>query len=333
MTPRGALALGALAAIALVTAAWWALALWPASAATPEWLLRTREVCFGATPNALPNAGGWILLVGEPVGLVAVLAVIWGDALREGLTAALARPSGRVILAGAVLAAAAGLGAAARIVTEVRGEAFAVRTPGDVAAAVAAGRVDDSVPALRLVDQHGDSISVRRFEGRPVIVTFAFGHCTTICPLTVQAARTAARRLAQRGAVLLVVTLDPWRDTESRLPFLAEAWELDEGMHVLSGDVAAVERTLSAWRVPRTRNPASGDLTHPSMVYVVSPEGRLAYALGADTDAIVAAVEESQQHRVGDRRVMPTDSPPASPAAPPATPASPPADTPWTAAR
>ncbi len=297
MTPRGALALGALAAIALVTAAWWALALWPASSATPEWLLRTREVCFGATRNALPNAGGWILLVGEPIGLVAVLAVIWGNALREGLAAALARPAGRVILAGVVLAAAAGLGAAARVVAEVRGEPFTVRTSGDVVAAVAAGRVNDSVPALSLVDQHGDSVSVQSFAGRPVIVTFAFGHCTTVCPLTVQAARTAARRLAQRGAVLLVVTLDPWRDTESRLPFLAETWELGERMHVLSGDVASVERTLSAWRVPRTRNPASGDVTHPSMVYVVSPEGRLAYALGADTDAIVAAVEERRAAR------------------------------------
>ena len=34
-------------------------------------------------------------------------------------------------------------------------------------------------------------------------------------------------------------------------------------------------------------------MTHPSMVYVVSPAGPLAYALGADADAIVAAVEVS----------------------------------------
>lgn len=290
MTTRGALALGALAAIGIVTAVWWALALWPASAATPEWLLRTREVCFGATRDTLPNAGGWILLVGEPIGLAAVLAVIWGDALREGLAAAWTRPLGRMVLTGAGLAVAAGIVVAGRVVAQARGEPFAVRPSSDVADAVAAGRVNDSTPALSLVDQHGDSISVRGFEGRPVIVTFAFGHCTTVCPLTVQAARAAARRLAERRVVLLVVTLDPWRDTESRLPYLARMWELGEGMHVLSGEVAAVERALTAWRVPRARNPASGDVTHPAMVYVVSPAGRLAYALGADADAIVAAV-------------------------------------------
>jgi cytochrome oxidase Cu insertion factor (SCO1/SenC/PrrC family) len=292
MTGRGALALGALAAIVAVTAAWWALALWPLTTAAPEWVLRTREVCFGATRHSLPDAGGWILLVGEPVGLVAVLVVIWGDALREGLAAALARPAGRVILAGAILAVAGGIGAAARLVAQVGGEPFAVRTPRDVAEAVAAGRVDDKAPGLGLVDQYGDSVSLERFRGRPVIVTFAFGHCTAVCPLTVQAARAATRRLAGRGAVLLVVTLDPWRDTQSRLPYLAEEWELGEGMHVLSGDVASVERTLSAWRVPRARNPTTGDVTHPSMVYVVSPRGRLAYALGADAGAIVGAIEE-----------------------------------------
>ncbi len=261
----------------------------------PEWLLRTREVCFGATRNTLPTAGGWIMLAGEPIGLVAVLAVIWGDAVREGLAAVWTRPVGRAALAGTGLAVAAGLVAAGRVVAQARGEPFAVRPSSDVAEAVAAGRVNDSTPALSLVDQHGDSVSVRDFAGRPVIVTFAFGHCTTVCPLTVQAARTAARRLAERGAVLLVVTLDPWRDTESRLPYLAETWELGEGMHVLSGDVAAVERALTAWRVPRARNSASGDVSHPSMIYVVSPTGRLAYALGTDTDAIVAAVEETSR--------------------------------------
>ena len=38
MTGRGALALSALAVILIVTAAWWALALWPLTSAAPQWL-------------------------------------------------------------------------------------------------------------------------------------------------------------------------------------------------------------------------------------------------------------------------------------------------------
>jgi len=204
--------------------------------------------------------------------------------------AAAARRTGRLVLAGTVLALAAGLGAAARLVAEVRGEPFSVRAGGDITEEVAAARVDDHGPALRLVNQYGDSVTLEQFRGRPVVVTFGYGHCETVCPLTVRAARDAVRRLADRGAILVIVTLDPWRDSPARLPYLANGWELSGGMHLLGGDVATVERTLSAWRIPRVRNQATGDLTHPAIVYVVSPAGRLAYALGPDTDAIVAAV-------------------------------------------
>jgi hypothetical protein len=67
---RGRAAVSALVAIVAVTAAWWALALWPVGGSAPDWLLRTREVCFGATADTLPDAGGWILLVGQPAGML-----------------------------------------------------------------------------------------------------------------------------------------------------------------------------------------------------------------------------------------------------------------------
>src|SRR5690606_31610936 len=56
MTPgaRGNAAVAALVLIALVTASWWALALWPIDGAS-DWIVRTREVCFGATRDGLPN--------------------------------------------------------------------------------------------------------------------------------------------------------------------------------------------------------------------------------------------------------------------------------------
>ena len=50
MSPRAGrpgLALLTLVAIIAITAAWWALALWPVGASAPEWLARTRSACFG----------------------------------------------------------------------------------------------------------------------------------------------------------------------------------------------------------------------------------------------------------------------------------------------
>jgi cytochrome oxidase Cu insertion factor (SCO1/SenC/PrrC family) len=60
--------------------------------------------------------------------------------------------------------------------------------------------------------------------------------------------------------------------------------------HFLSGPAAAVERTLNAWRVPRVRNEKTGDLSHPAVVYVIGPEGRIVYVVQGNADAIAAAV-------------------------------------------
>ena len=85
MTRRGGGALLGLGVIVLTTVAWWALALVPLGPTAPDWLARTREVCFGAGRDSLPHAGGWLLLVGEPLGMLAALLVGWRDALRDGV--------------------------------------------------------------------------------------------------------------------------------------------------------------------------------------------------------------------------------------------------------
>ena len=112
MTHRWAGALGALAAIILVTAAWWALALWPTAPGTPAWVDRARAVCFGVTGNRLPNAGGWIVLIGEPLGMLGFLLIVWGRVVREALGALWQSPSGTVLLTVSSLLLTLGLGAA-----------------------------------------------------------------------------------------------------------------------------------------------------------------------------------------------------------------------------
>ena len=52
--------------------------------------------------------------------------------------------------------------------------------------------------------------------GRPVVVTFAYAHCTTICPVIVSEVLGARDKLALHKPVVLIVTLDPWRDTPAR---------------------------------------------------------------------------------------------------------------------
>ena len=80
-TTRAWVALGALGTVLAITIGWWALALWPVDAETPAWFVRTREVCFGAMASGLPNAGGWLLLVGQPLGMLLILVIGWPDSV------------------------------------------------------------------------------------------------------------------------------------------------------------------------------------------------------------------------------------------------------------
>ena len=286
-TGRARLSLGTLAAILAITASWWSVALWPLSSAAPEWLLRTREVCFGSTPDSLPSLAGWLTLAGQPLGMIALLVVVWGEDLRTGFASLLSTFGGQCIAGATAAGLVLGAGAVLERVRTAGTEPFAT---GGAESSSALTRIADPAPALRLVDQAGVEVALDSFRGRPVIVTFAFAHCQTVCPLVVANAVTARRQFEDIQPVVLVVTLDPWRDTPSRLPSIARSWGLDGNGHVLSGAPEAVERTLNSWRVPRTRNQQSGDIVHPAITYVVDRDGRIAYVTNGDAGIVAAAV-------------------------------------------
>ena len=260
-----------------VTLAWWAFALWPLSG-EPTQLARARAVCFNTGPTGLPDASGWMLLIGQPIGMFAILMVVGGDAVRGTLSFLRANLLGRIALVGTAVIALVGLGAASvRVANAQPDGAFVVNREMPAATYP---RLDRPAPSLGLVDQAGDIVTLERFRGRPVLMTFAFGHCEAICPTVVHETRQAQRRLQETGreVAMLVVTLDPWRDTPSRLGPLMQQWMLGEDGYVLSGEVDQVNRVLDAWDVARRRDVTNGDIAHPALVFVLDGEGRIAYA-------------------------------------------------------
>lgn len=279
----------ALATLLAITAAWWALALWPLPAEAPEWMARARAACFGKSAGGLPDGGGWALLIGQPLGMLMFLFAVWGGAVTRGLEALRQAWLGRVVLAVTALLLLAGSAAAAVRVASGRGGGL------DAAGGDNAGgplvEMNEKAPALNLVDQAGQAIGVEQFEGEAVLVSFVFAHCATVCPLLVKDLLTARSRVDGPPPPVVLVTLDPWRDTPSRLPSIAQAWQLPDGVHLLSGDVEAVEGVLNRWKIPRVRNQANGEVIHPSVVYVVAPNGRLAYMSDGAIEGVVQAVD------------------------------------------
>lgn len=295
--------LGALGGLLAVTFAWWALALWPAGDAAPGWVATARSVCFGAAPDGLPDAAGWAALVGQPVVMLGILLFGWAREIAGGLRVLARRPGGRALLGLPALLVLGGLVAAALRVASAapaapaagEGATPAARADGGGPAEAGAAvpetypRLDRPAPPLGLVDQRGRRVELGDLAGGPVLVTFAYAHCETVCPAVVADVLEARRRLAAGGteAWALVVTLDPWRDTPGRLPHIAEGWGLGPRERVLGGAVDSVEAVLDAWTVSRSRDRSDGQITHPRLTYVLGPDGRIAYAASGGTAQLV----------------------------------------------
>jgi len=289
-TRRGGLAVAALGFIVAVTVGWWGFALAPLPAA-PAWVERARYVCFGSLPSGLPDAGGWLLLIGQPVGMVIVLLAVWGEELRAGLHRMSARGMGQALIGAVVVVVVAGT-----VLTGARladgGEAF---DPGSLERMGSLAPEHRAMPAVRLVDQDGDTISLARFLGRPVLVTFAFAHCQTVCPTVIQEVLGVQAAAAPRP-VIVAMTLDPWRDPPERLSAIAESWHMGSDAYLLGGDVPAVERALDAWGVKRSRSETTGDIQHAALVHVIDPAGFLAFTVPGHRSAVERALRELPRH-------------------------------------
>lgn len=282
--------LGAMGILLLTTGLWWALALWPLPATAPPWLERARYVCFNTTESGLPDRSGWILLIGQPLGMVGILLAGWGARVRETLRHLRRTAPGKVLLSGMALLLLGGITGASVRVADARIPP-ATLPSGEVSESYP--RLDMALPAMSgVVDQTGRPFSLELLQGRPALVTFTYGHCATVCPLLVRNALDARRELGGTDRFAIVVlTMDPWRDTPSRLEALAAKWELEPGDLILSGSVEDVQAALDAWQVARVRDEQTGDLTHTPLTYLMEADGTVAYASTGSRTQIVALAE------------------------------------------
>jgi len=268
-------------------AVWWALAFMPLPSEPPDWITAARYACFGTMDNGWPEPWGWMLLVLAPASFLAAIVVLWGSEVGPSLRHFARSRLGRTVLAAVALT----------IVVEATWVARKVFTSRAIAEATAIVNDDGALPAhyprettgapdFALVDHHGASVSLAQLRGRPVMITFIFGHCQTLCPLVVETLKRVPR--GDDGAEVLLVSLDPWRDTPASLAGIARQWQLPSHVRVLTArrpaDVLAV---ADAFGVAHDRDEKTGDISHPGLVFVVDADGRLAYTFNNPSAAWV----------------------------------------------
>lgn len=140
--------------------------------------------------------------------------------------------------------------------------------------------IGDPVPDFTLTDQTGQRVSLSRFAGKVVGVTFIY----TSCPLpdfcfrlSNNFGRVQKRFAARMGSdlVLLSISFDPAHDTPEVLAKYASTWNADpNSWHFLTGTPAEVKAVcrrfgLNFW-------PDEGSLAHSLHTLVIDRAGKLA---------------------------------------------------------
>ncbi len=288
----------------LITLSLWSFAFWHIPEATPEWLLRAQAACFGINENGLPDTAGWFILVLAPLSFLFAALVAYGREIFSGLRYFLRPLTGRafaVILLLCVLAQTVWVFKRISDGQAVAEASYLSDELRDLPAHYP--KLNQPAKSFALMNQYGKRLGLSELKGRPLVLTFAFAHCQTVCPAIVQQVLTAARKFPPETLSVLVVTLDPWRDTPSALPTLAKQWDLGESQYVLSGNVDEVLSVHKDYHMAIQRDERSGDIVHPSPSYVIDAEGEIVYAfnnasvtwLSQAIENVLASAKESQE--------------------------------------
>ena len=256
----------------------WGLAFYPIQTQSPEWLTVARNVCFGAFEDGLPDFAGWIILVLGPISFLAVGMTAWPEELKEAFLRTWYSKYGRAIIAVVVIIFAIEANwVTSRIKAAAQFEKFSYTNSSEENLPASYPRANQPAFDFNLVDQSGNKFRLANYKGETILLTFAFAHCQTVCPTLVKQVLNVGNATKDYNVRIAIITLDPWRDTPTSLPYLAKKWQLPENSHILSGAVADVTTALEKLNVAYKRDEKTGDVVHPSLVYVISPSGEIAY--------------------------------------------------------
>jgi cytochrome oxidase Cu insertion factor (SCO1/SenC/PrrC family) len=129
-------------------------------------------------------------------------------------------------------------------------------------------------PGFSLSDAHGSPISLTRFHGRPVLLTFIDPLCTTFCPIEAKVLdRMLARLPAAQRPAIVSVSVNTLGDNAKAYRHDARKWKLTSAWHWAVGSQPALQRVWSAYSIGVSVDPKTKDVTHTEAAYLVDRNG------------------------------------------------------------
>jgi protein SCO1/2 len=125
---------------------------------------------------------------------------------------------------------------------------------------------------LRLTDQAGRSYDWSTRRGKPQLVSMFYTSCQYICPLIVESGKAMEKHLTpaqQRNLGILLLSMDPARDTPKALQAVVDKRHLDTARWTLASPPPGQVRALAGVLGIRYRQLADGEFNHTSALVLL----------------------------------------------------------------
>jgi protein SCO1 len=131
-------------------------------------------------------------------------------------------------------------------------------------------------PPIALRSYRGDEVRLSQFRGKVVLVSFLYTHCPDVCPLIAGNLKVVHDQLKDKGqnVEMLAVSTDPAGDTRRAVVKFLRSHGVLGDLDYLVGTRSELKPVWRRWHIavaPGKR----GRVGHSSLVYGVSPRGRL----------------------------------------------------------
>lgn len=151
-----------------------------------------------------------------------------------------------------------------------------------------------------LIDAQGQPVSNTDFAGQYQLVYFGYAYCPNVCPFDVQRMMRGYDQFAEEHPDLaekvqpIFISVDPERDTPERVGEFTSAFS--EHLIGLTGtqeqvDAAAASFFFTVQRIDPIEPGGDYDIQHPSIGYLVDPEGEPMALIPVEQSAEAVAAE------------------------------------------
>ncbi|MGC4011410.1 MAG: SCO family protein [Pseudomonas sp.] len=144
--------------------------------------------------------------------------------------------------------------------------------------ASAATRTDVGGP-FSLIDQDGQRVTERSYEGRPALLYFGFTSCPDICPTDLARMARIARAVEQEKGIKprpIFVTLDPERDTPQQLKGYVGHFDAEfVGLTGTPQEIASMTDEYHVFykKVPTGDKPGDYTVDHSTFLFLLDKDG------------------------------------------------------------